>query len=209
MKVKLCGFTEENSVQVAISKNPDFLGFVFYKKSPRYISPKDAELISKEVPKNISKVAVVVDFEIDELEEILKEFRTDFVQFHGDESAEFLKNFHKKFPQIKIIKAFKIEQIKDLEQINFFEDCADFFLFDAKVAGEIGGSGKQFDWEILKNLKTKKDWFLSGGLNVNNIARALEISAAKMIDISSGIEEMRGEKSPKLIKEFMEKITNL
>jgi phosphoribosylanthranilate isomerase len=205
MKVKLCGFTEKNSLAVAVKEKCDFLGFVFYEKSPRFITPENAALISKDVPKKIGKVAVVADFSLDQLEKILAIFKADFVQFHGEESLDFLKNFKKKFPQIKIVKAFRITKVEDLNQIKNFENLADFFMFDSGN----GGSGKKFDWEILKNLKTKKDWFLSGGLNAGNIAEAIKITGAKMIDISSGIEKVRGQKSPELIEEFMAKIRQL
>lgn len=209
MKVKLCGFTEKETISSAIKAECDFLGFVFYKKSPRYISPKNAALISKDIPAKISKVAVVANSTFDELQKILEEFPVDFVQFHGDETPNFLKDFHKKFPKIKIIKAFRIAKSEDLRQIKDFENSADLFLFDTKVEGEIGGSGKKFDWKILKNFQSKKDWFLSGGLNISNLDEALKITDAKMVDVSSGIEEVRGKKSTKLIKEFMTLVANL
>lgn len=209
MLVKLCGFTDEESVLAAIKQKCDFLGFVFYDKSPRYISFENAALISKQVPSSIGKVAVVVDCDFDSLEQISQKFQPDFFQFHGNENLEFLKKARQKFPKIKIIKAFRVAAEADLSQVKIFEDVADFFLFDAKITNELGGSGKKFDWKILQNFRSKKDWFLSGGLNVNNIEEALKITGAKMIDISSGIEKIRGKKSPELIEEFMKKIHKL
>ena len=202
MKVKLCGFSEESSLQVAIAEKCDFLGFVFVEKSPRFITPKKAAAISTQVPPSIAKVAVVVDADFDFIAKIVKEFSPDFFQFHGLETVDFLKEFHQKFPKIKIIKAFRIADLQDLEAVADFENIADIFLFDGKDAG----SGKKFDWKILQNFSSKKDWFLSGGLNIENIDEALKITGAKMIDLSSGIEKIRGEKSPQLIKEFMKKI---
>jgi phosphoribosylanthranilate isomerase len=204
MKVKLCGFTDADSLQVAIAEKCDFLGFVFCQESPRYITTENAALISSSVPKNIAKVAVVANHDLESLAEISQKFHPDFFQFHGEETLEFLKKIRQKFPKIKIIKAFKITDSKDLEQVKDFENVADFFLFDSKIAG----SGKKFNWEILKNFYSKKDWFLSGGLNVDNIEEASSITGTKMIDISSGIEEIRGKKSPKLIRQLMEKIRN-
>lgn len=202
MKVKLCGFTKEASLLTAIEAGCDFIGFVFYEKSSRHISADNASFLAKKIPAKIAKVAVLVDPEFDFLAEISAKIFPDFFQFHGQESVNFLSEVKKKFPQIKIIKAFKINDSDDLARAKKFEDVADLFLFD----GANPGSGKSFDWKILKNFSSKKDWFLSGGLNLNNIDSALEISGAKMIDISSGIEEIRGEKSPKLIRELMEKI---
>lgn len=202
MKVKLCGFTEIASLQTAIAQKCDFIGFIFYEKSPRYITLENAVEIAKNIPKNIARVAVVVDVDFEVLAEIAQKFAPDYFQFHGKESSDFLKKSRQKFPQIKIIKAFPIEGEGDLAQVKNFEDCADFFLFDGKNAG----SGKKFDWQILKNFHSKKDWFLSGGLNVQNIEEALKATAANMVDISSGIEKIRGQKSPELIEEFMKKI---
>lgn len=204
MKVKLCGFTEINSVEMAVACKCDFIGFIFYEKSVRYISIEAAAKISASIPSTISKVAVVVDATIEFLEKISAEFHPDFFQFHGNESIDFLQEVRRKFPLVKIIKAFGIAKKTDLEQIKNFENYADIFLLDNKVAG----SGEKFNWEILKDFHSKKDWFLSGGLNVNNIEEALKISGAKMIDISSGIEKTRGQKSPELIKELMKKIQN-
>ncbi len=202
MKVKLCGFTEIASVQTAIAQKCDFIGFIFYDKSPRYITLENAAEISKNIPANIARVAVVVDANFEFLTEIAQKFAPDFFQFHGNESSDFLKKSRQKFPQIKIIKAFRIEGESDLAQVKNFEDCADSFLFDGKNAG----SGKKFDWKILQNFHSKKDWFLSGGLNVQNIEEALKITGATTVDISSGIEKIRGQKSPELIEEFMRKI---
>lgn len=202
MKVKLCGFSEESSLQVAINEKCDFLGFIFVEKSPRFITPKKAAAISSKVPSTIAKVAVVANANFDFISEIVAEFSPDFFQFHGSETVDFLKEFHQKFPQIKIIKAFGIADSSDLKAVADFENIADLFLFDGKNSG----SGKKFDWKILQNFSAKKDWFLSGGLNFDNIDEALKITNARMIDLSSGIEEIRGQKSPQLIKEFMKKI---
>ncbi len=204
-KVKLCGFTEKQTLQTAISQKCDFLGFVFCKKSPRFITPQDASNLASVIPANISKVAVVAEADFDLLNEIATKFSPDFFQFHGDENIDFLQKSRQQFPQIKIIKAFKISAEKDLEQIQNFENYADLFLLDGKTAG----SGEKFDWKILQNFSCNKEWFLAGGLNAGNIQTALETTSAKLVDISSGIEKVRGQKSPELIAEFMQKIRNL
>lgn len=206
MLTKLCGFTDEKSVKIAIAEKCNFLGFVFYDKSPRFITPENAAIISKKVPPSIERVAVMVNPNQSLLQKISEKFAPDFFQFHGDETVEFLRKVREKFPRIKIIKAFRIASEKDLELVKNFENAADLFLFDAKIADKFGGSGKKFDWQILQNFRSKKDWFLSGGLNIENIEEALEITGAKLIDISSGIEKIRGKKSPELIKKFMRKV---
>lgn len=208
MKIKLCGFTEKESLQTAIAQNCSFLGFVFCEKSPRNISISKAQELAQIVPSGINKVAVVVNETNEVLAEIIKKFQPEFIQFHGNETPEFLKDFKKKFPQTGIIKAFSIKEYSDLLITNNYLNCADLFLFDSKVTGEFGGSGKKFDWNILKEFSTPKEWFLSGGLKIENIEEALKITKANLIDISSGIEEIRGKKSSKLIQQFMEKVKN-
>lgn len=205
MKVKLCGFTDRKTVETAVGKNCDFLGFVFVKKSPRFIAPLKAEEISVNVPEAIAKVAVVANASLKELSLILRDFDAGYFQFHGAEDVEFLQEVRKKFPQIKIIKAFHISDAKDLEVVEDFSAVADFFLFDGKEAG----SGKVFDWNLLHNFQAGKPWFLSGGINIGNIDSVLEITGAEMIDISSGIEEVRGKKSSRLIAELMKKIKEI
>ncbi len=205
MKVKLCGFTDKKSVETAVKENCDFLGFIFVKSSVRFVVPEVAEIISADVPKNIAKVAVVADAEIKELSVILRDFNADYFQFHGAEDVQFLKQVKKKFPQIKIIKAFHINSAKDLELVEDFSTLADFFLFDGPKAG----SGKVFDWKLLHNFQASKPWFLSGGINIDNIGMALETTGATMVDISSGIEEVRGKKSSKLIMALMQKIKEI
>jgi phosphoribosylanthranilate isomerase len=205
MQIKLCGFTDKESIQTAIAQKCDFIGFVFCEESSRFITPEKSAEISAQIPNSIKKVAVVVDADFNFLEEIHQKLSPDFFQFHGLESPNFLKEFRKKFPQVKIIKAFRINEEDDLEQVENYENYVDYFLFDGSKAG----SGKKFNWQILKNYHGKKDWFLAGGLNVENIEEALKVTGANMIDISSGIEKIRGQKSSQLIKEFMQKIKTL
>ena len=209
MKIKLCGFRDEQSIKAAIEQKCDFLGFIFYDKSVRNILPKEAKNITAQVPNNIAKVAVIVDAEFDFLEKIADEFSPDFFQFHGSESVEYLQKARLKFPKIKIIKAFRIKDASDLNAVNDYADYADYFLLDSKVAGDVGGSGQSFDWNILRDFESQKEWFLSGGINIDNIEEALEMTKAKMIDISSGIEEVKGEKSISLIERLMLKIKGL
>jgi len=202
MKIKLCGFSEEESLKTAINCGCDFIGFVFYDKSERNISIRKAKEISKIIPTTIAKVAVVVSPNQGFLSEIVDEFKPDYVQFHGQESVEYLEKFKQNFPEIKIIKALAIKEKQDLDDVKNFEEIADLFLFD----NISGGSGKVFDWNLLKNLNTNKEWFLSGGINVSNVKEAVKKTGAKMIDVSSGIESSKGVKSSKIITDFIREI---
>ncbi len=200
IKTKLCGFTDQETVDLAVEMQVNFIGFVFYPKSPRHVSPKRAAEISRNIPHWIKKVAVIVSPQDKKIKEIIKYLKPDFLQIHCSKKSRILE-IKKQF-QIPIIKAFPVSEIKDLEPITEYENIVDIFLLDSKTSG----SGQSFDWKILQNFKTKKRWFLSGGLNIDNIDQALKITGAQMIDLSSGIEENRGIKSPKLIKDFMTKI---
>jgi phosphoribosylanthranilate isomerase len=203
IKTKLCGFTNQETVDLAIELKTNFIGFVFYPKSPRHISPKRAGEISRNIPRFIKKVAVIVDAQDKKIREIIKYLDPDFIQIHSSKKSRILE-IKNQF-QIPIIKAFPISEAGDLDVVQEYEDIADIFLFDGKSSG----SGESFDWKILKNFKTRKKWFLSGGLNIKNIDLALKTTGASMIDLSSGIEETKGIKSLKLIKDFMEKIDSI
>ncbi len=203
MQTKLCGFTTKETVDLAVKSGAEFIGFVFYPKSARNISPKRAAEIAHDIPRSVRVVAVIVDAQDKKIREILKYLQPDFLQIHSSKKSRILE-IKNQF-QIPIIKAFPISETQDLELVHDFENIVDMFLFDGKSSG----SGESFDWKILQNFKTKKRWFLSGGLDIKNIEEALKITGAKMIDLSSGIEEIKGTKSPKLITEFMNKIHSI
>ncbi len=207
MKVKLCGFKEEESLKTAIKMQADFIGFIFHENSPRYISPKKAGEIAKIIPHHIAKVAVVVGTDQEKLEEISHELQPQYFQLHGQETVEDVKKIKQAFPLIKIIKAFKIGDLEaqNFEPLSEYQDICDFFMLDNNVAG----SGESWDFSLLEGVKINKEWFLSGGLKIDNVLEAIRVSGAKMIDISSGIEKERGVKSSDLIIEFMQKVKNI
>jgi len=204
MKVKICGITNPSIAKLVDQSAGDFLGVVFYEKSPRFVKISDAREISKAIVKT-KKVAVVVEPEIDYLEEIISNFVPDFIQFHGQIKLNFLAEFKTKFPKIGIIVAQGVSNADDLKKIDKFNDVADYFLLDSVTSG----SGEVFDWSILKDFKCLKPWFLAGGLTLDNILQAIKITNATMIDISSGLEKTRGIKDPDLIVALMKKLNKI
>jgi len=210
MKVKLCGFKDQQSVAAAIASKADFIGFVFSEKSPRYIDPENVAEVAKIIPASIAKVAVLANVDLEVIKKIHKNLSPDYFQFHGSETPGFLLKIREIFPKVKIIKAFKIISKQDLKQVRRFENESDLFLFDkAQSKDEVeGGNGKPFDWTILSGFRSRRDWFLSGGLNAENVRDAVKITGAKMIDVSSGIEKTRGQKSAQLIEQLMIKAKN-
>ncbi len=208
MIVKICGIKEEDTLLCCEQNNVEFFGMIFYAKSPRDISIENASFlqkISKDL--NINGVGVFVNKNIDELQEIIKLIDLKFIQLHGSEDMPYIKNLKK--TGVKIIKSISISNKNDLDKMSIYKDV-DYFLFDYKpLKNELpGGNAKSFDWEILKNLKTNKPWFLSGGVNSKNIKQILQDVNPFGIDLSSGVEKELGIKDNQIINNFIGKLKN-
>ena len=206
MIIKICGIQNKDTLLCCEKNKVDFFGMIFYPKSPRNISFENAYLLqefSKDL--NINGVGVFVNKKINELEEIIKNLNLRFIQLHGKEDEEYIKNLKK--IGVKIIKSISISNKNDLIKIDKYKSV-DYFLFDYKpIKGELpGGNSKSFDWSILKNLETEKPWFLSGGINTNNIAQILTDINPLGVDLSSGVEKELGIKDNHIINNFIEKL---
>ena len=213
LAVKICGINSQSVIDTALSNGVDYLGFVFFPPSPRYLTPRMVSTLLNNRPADVNIVAVVVDPSDELLEEIIDLVAPNIVQLHGSETVEDILNIKRRF-NTKIMKAIKISQRKDFEQISKFEEVADFLLFDAatptnQTAALPGGNGISFNWNWLKNAPIKTPWFLSGGLNINNVNEALQITGATAIDVSSGVEEKAGEKNNQKIIELMTMVRTL
>jgi phosphoribosylanthranilate isomerase len=207
VQVKICGLTTSDAVKSAVKYGADYLGFVFYRPSPRYVDPKLAHKLTSKLPKNVKKVAVVVDVSPAELASIIKVFRPDYIQLHGKETESDIEHIKKKFG-IPVIKAIKVRSSDDVAKGLRFIGIADIILFDAKAPDALlpGGNGLSFDWTLLKARKIDTPWILSGGLNLQNIEDALHITKASMLDVSSSLESAPGIKDPQLIELFLKKV---
>ena len=161
--------------------------------------------VSKDL--KINGVGVFVNENIDELVKIIKNLKLKFVQLHGSEDEQYIKSLKKM--DVKIIKSISINNSNDLNKINKYESV-DYFLFDYKpLKDELpGGNSKRFDWNIIKNLKTKKQWFLSGGINTNNIKQIVNDINPFGVDLSSGVEKELGIKNNQIINNFIGKLKN-
>ena len=208
MKVKICGIKDIETLKCCESNNVDFFGMIFYSKSPRNISMAQAKILQN-LSKNlkINGVGVFVNKNIKELEEIIGSLKFRFVQLHGSEDEEYIKSI-KNFG-VRVIKSISVSHKNDLRKIDKYQSV-DYFLFDYKpLKGELpGGNSKSFDWNILKNLKTDKPWFLSGGINTNNIKQILENVNPFGVDLSSGVEKGLGIKDNRIINNFIRKLKN-
>jgi phosphoribosylanthranilate isomerase len=210
VKAKICGLTTKQAVDAAVENGADYVGFVFFAASPRNISAVDAAEISSDVPANVEKIAVTVDASDDLISEIMDHLRPDFIQCHGDETLERVSDIRQKF-SVGVVKAGAVRSSDDIAKCSEYGDVADILLFDARVPHSPlpGGNGVAFDWVLLKGRQFNKPWFLSGGINIENIKDAVRISGAEMVDISSGVESSPGVKDAGLIAEFMRKVRNI
>ena len=202
MIIKICGIQNKETLICCEKNGVNFFGMIFYPKSPRNIPVENAIVLQKISESfNINGVGVFVDKNIDELKEIIKKIKLKFVQLHGSEDDTYIKKIKKN--GVKIIKSISISNKNDLYKIDKY-DSADYFLFDYKpLKGELpGGNAKSFDWKILKNLKIDKPWFLSGGINTNNIQQIHDINPFG-IDLSSGVEKELGIKDNRIINNFI------
>lgn len=208
-EIKVCGINDEVSMNAALKCKVDYVGLVFYPNSSRNISINLSRELLKSRNKITKIVALTVDPNDDFLNQIKKNINPDYIQLHGNENSRRCLDIKHKI-NIPLIKGINIKNKIDLVRKNReFEDICDILLFDAPSEALPGGNGKKFDWDILKDFKSKKKWMLAGGLNIENIENAIDITKAPAIDISSGLEIRKGLKDPQLIKDFVIKCKSL
>lgn len=198
VKVKICGITNLEDALYSYFTGAHAIGFVFYDKSPRFISAASAANISRILPKEIKRVGVFVNEEVAKVKKITKLCNLDMLQFHGQESPDYCK----KFKGYKVIKAFKINNKEDLAGISKYKTFA--YLFDSFSRTKLGGTGKKFNWKILAQTdRMKPVIFLSGGLTADNVKQAIKLLKPEWVDVSSGLELKPGKKDHKKIQKFM------
>ena len=200
IQTKVCGITNISDALFSIKCGASAIGFVFYKKSERYISYNDAFDVIKYLPPGTAKIGVYVNEDAKMVNDSSKKLNLDYVQLHGDESASFCKDIN--FP---IIKAFRIKDDSFKSQILKYN--VSVFLFDTFTKKDFGGTGKIFNWELIKQ-GFQRPFIHSGGLNINNVLDAINVTNPDAIDISSGLEDYPGKKDHEKIFEFFKLIRN-
>ena len=201
VEIKICGINSYESAKASIGA--EYIGFVFYPKSPRFLNAFDAKEIASYLNPTQKKVGLFVNADINVIRHISDFVNLDMIQLHGDETIEYIKII-KKMIKKPVIKALSVGTYKDIKDFKKIEEVCDMILFDSKTSlGISGGTGNSFDWNLLKDLKLKKKWMLAGGLNINNIENALSITNAPVIDVSSGVEKKKGIKCEKKIKNLI------
>jgi len=196
MIFKICGLKNKESVICCEKNNVDLFGMIFYEKSPRNISFKQAEnLVNLSSDLKIKPVGVFVNHNINDLKKIILSLDLKYIQLHGDENQIYIDELKNEFA-IKIIKKFSLKKKQDLNKINNFNNI-DYLIFDYKPEkNELpGGNSKTFDWNLLKDKTVELPWFISGGINETNIKKIQKLINPNGIDLSSGVEQSKGIKS--------------
>ena len=202
MKIKFCGFTNKQNIQDAINLGANALGFIFYEKSPRYNSIERTKELCHNLPPFISRVGVFVDQSLDYILEAVKECKLDTVQLHGNETAEFCATI-----PLNCIKGIHVKEKDDITHLSQFKNHVSALLLDTKTSDAYGGTGQAFDWGLAIEAKSHNiPIILSGGINLSNIERAIQLVNPYALDLSSGIEDKPGIKSYTKMKEIMERI---
>ena len=206
VEIKICGInTKESAVA---SHGAKYIGFVFCEDSPRFIQPDVVKRIIPYLSKGQKKVGLFVNEKIDLIKKITLDLELDMIQLHGNENESFIRKL-KLLTNRKIIKAIPIKTVEDVKIFEEFKNSCDMILFDTKTNNQFGGTGTSFDWKLLKNFKTSKKWMLAGGLNINNIKKALKTAKPDIVDISSGVEKERGVKCEEKIRNFIKYVEKI
>lgn len=217
MRIKICGVKDQDTLNILIQNGVDFVGFVFYKPSPRFVS---IESFKSFIPLtgNLKSVGLFVDPSDEEIFSVIdvqgihsqKKPVLNYIQLHGQEMPERVLEIKKHFG-CPVIKAISIRTSEDVRAIDAYEEVSDWILCDAKPLDESlpGGGGVSFDWSLLAGRVFKKPWMLAGGLTSESVKRALSILTPDAVDVSSGVESVRGQKDAYKIIDFIKTVRDL
>jgi phosphoribosylanthranilate isomerase len=202
---KICGLSTTDTLDAAIKHGASHVGFVFFPKSPRNLTPDRAASLAARVPAHVKTVGLFVDPTADDLDRVLSQVRLDVLQFHGHESPETVARLGKKH-SVEVWKAIPVRTAADRDAAARFKGAADMILYDAKPpegADLPGGNGLRFDWTLLHGHRHPLPWALSGGLDADNVAEAIRVTGAPLVDVSSGVESAPGVKDVDKIAAFL------
>ncbi|HTC83102.1 MAG TPA: phosphoribosylanthranilate isomerase [Rhizomicrobium sp.] len=203
--VKICGMTSTGAIDAAVSAGAAYGGLVFHPNSPRNLTLEQARSLAGHMRGRLKIVALIVDMDNAALEALVKTVNPDFLQLHGHETVQRTAEIRARFG-LPVIKVLPVADASDLAVAAEYENVADMLMFDARPpegAMRPGGHGAAFDWKILNGKRFTKPWLLAGGLTPDNVARAIELSGAKLVDVSSGVESAPGVKDAQRIRDFL------
>lgn len=207
IEVKICGLRDEAALDAALAGGADYVGFVFFARSPRNILPQAARTLADKARGKAKVVALFVDPDDALLAATVETVAPDIVQLHGAEPPARVAEIARRFG-LPVMKAVSVAGARDVEAALAYAGSADRILFDAKPAPDDagalpGGNGVAFDWQALAGLEGRIDYMLAGGLTPGNVAEAIRSTGARAVDVSSGVESRPGEKDPDLIRHFI------
>lgn len=205
--IKICGLSTPETLAAAVEAGASHVGFMFYEKSPRYVTPAQAGSLRTLLPATVSAVAVLVDADDNFIEAMVAELRPDLLQCHGHETPARIAAL-KARTGLPVMKAISVADAEDVASARAYQQVADLLLFDAKPPKSManalpGGNALSFDWSLLANVALTLPWMLSGGLTPDNVADAIVQTGARMVDVSSGVEDAPGKKNSALIRAFV------
>jgi len=207
--VKICGLSTPETVQAAVDGRASHVGFVFFPKSPRNIEPEAAaRLAAPARARNLKICAVTVDPDDTLLDRLMATLKPDLIQLHGRETPARAHAVAQR-TGAGVVKAVSVSDASDLASAAAYESVVDHLMFDAKPPQDSelpGGSGGRFDWTLLTGRRFARPWFLAGGLDPWNVSEAMRLSAAPLVDVSSGVERGPGLKDPALITAFLDAV---
>lgn len=206
-KIKICGMRDLDNIHEVVKLQPDYIGFIFYPKSKRFVDESLAKSIVAEIPESIKKVGVFVNELQSEVVRKAHVFKLDLIQLHGDETAQYCNELQ--ILDLHITKAFGIDENFDFNILKAYEGCCEYFLFDTK-SPQHGGTGNKFGWKILENYHSKKPFFLSGGIgpddyNTINQLQHLNIYA---LDLNSRFEKEPAFKDIEKLRTFINEFSD-
>lgn len=205
IRIKVCGLTSRDAVAAAAEAGAAYVGFVFFEKSPRNVTPEQARDLALAVPDGIAKVALVVNADDAFLDAMLEQVPIDMLQLHGSETPERVTELKARYG-LPVMKAVGVADAGDLAALETYGAVADQLLVDAKPpkgADRPGGNAVSFDWGLIAGRRWAGPWMLAGGLGPDNVAQAIRATGARQVDVSSGVESAPGVKDAKLIADFV------
>lgn len=207
VKLKVCGMRNSGNIAALAELQPDYIGFIFYPESKRYANDLDVKTLNA-LPSQIKKTGVFVNATEENIRAIVERYNLQAVQLHGNETPELCLKL--KASGLEIIKAFGVDNDFDFKTLDDYKNTADYFLFDTKTTSH-GGSGKLFDWNLLKSYHLDTPYFLSGGLSIENITDIQNIKDERLfaLDLNSRFETEPGVKNIELLKTFFTKFKTL
>ena len=204
-KVKICGLKTEAALEAALAGGADYVGLVFFPPSPRNVTPAAAKALAAKARGRAKVVALMVDPDDALIETVMASADPDILQLHGEETPERVREVRRRWGR-PVMKAIKVATAEDARAAIGYRGAADLVLFDARAPEDStrpGGNGAPFDWHALADVDDKVRYVLSGGLTPDNVAEAIRLTGAAVVDVSSGVESRPGEKDPDLIRRFL------